>query len=194
MEITVDKRSKTCMRYDEEDIQEMYNLLSQIPDIKMLKKIPKTYSKGNAQTNYLGFKLNGQCYYIRMSDHSRETESNAFFLGIEFSLWFKIWYIDASTGLYKPNDVTTIVQNIDAGIQKYKSDKGNEKLTSFVTEVLDNMPSYESETLYESDILGIAEEYMDKEHIKDDKYGTQLHAIYYSAFFIAYKWNRKQYE
>ena len=28
----------------------------------------------------------------------------------------------------------------------------------------------------------------------DDKYGTQLHAIYYSVFAIAYKWKKKQYE
>lgn len=28
----------------------------------------------------------------------------------------------------------------------------------------------------------------------DDEYGTQLHAIYYSVFAIAYKWKKKQYE
>lgn len=192
MEITTDKKGKAFLRYDEEDIQETYNLLSQIPGIKMLRGILQTCSKGNSQTNYLSFMLNGQCYHIRMSDHSRKTASNAIFLGIEYDLGFKEWHIDASTGRYKPSDVATIMQNIDAGIQRYKSDKENEKLTSFVTEVLDNMAPYDS--LYESDILDIAQEYMDKEHIKDDKYGTQLHAIYYSVFVIAYKWNRKQYE
>ena len=99
-------------------------------------------------------------------------------LGIEYDLGYDEWHIDASVGRYKPNDIVTIIQNINAGIQKYKSDKENEKLKKFVAETLDNMEDYESETLYDVDILHIAKNYMNKKRIQDDKYGTQFQAIY----------------
>ena len=185
MEITIDKKGKTLLRYDEEDIQETYDLLSRIPNVKSLKR--RTSSKENTQTDYLNFKLNGQYYKIRMSDHSRKTDNNSIIIGIEYDLSYDEWHIDASIGRYKPNDVATIVQNIDAGIRKYKSGKENEKLTSFVTEELDNMEDYESETLYDVDILHIAKNYMNKKRIQDDKYGTQFQAIYYSVFAITKK-------
>lgn len=185
MEITIDKRGKTLLHYDEADVQETQNLLSQLPNIRGLKR--RTSSKANTQTNYLNFKLNGQYYKIRMSDHSRKSESNAILLGIEYDFGYDEWHIDASVGRYKPNDIVTIIQNINAGIQKYKSDRENEKLKKFVAETLDNMEDYESETLYDVDILHIAKNYMNKKRIQDDKYGTQFQAIYYSVFAITKK-------
>lgn len=184
MEIIIDKRGKSLLKYSEEDIVQTKELLSEIPDIGKIRR--STSSIENTTSDYLNFKLHGRPYKIRMSDHIPKSYFNEVITGIKDTNR-GIWIIDTGIGRYKPEDVVKIVKNLDAGLQHYKSNDEKKKLRNFINEKLKEYEENDDNLCSDDEVLQFAKDYMNEHQVKDDKYGTQSYVLKF-LFHIILGW------
>lgn len=171
--ITANKKGKSLLLYDQEDIERTKDLLSNITDIQQLEYEELNHDKDGTTSKYLNFKLHSVKYKIRMSDYPYKTLNKTVLKGYRFVR--NNWVIEASIYRYTPTDILDIIKNIDNSTIPFKSISYKDGLNKFVIQELNDEYNRNME---DADLIKyLARTYIKTRNILDDKYTTKYSVL-----------------
>lgn len=173
MQITIDKKGKSLLRYSQEDIDNTKNLLSNIHNIQNLEFSSSRRNEEGTVTNYFNFKLGKLKFKVRISDHTKKSAPNEILSGCYFD--FGNWIIDVGVGRYKPSEIVDIINHIQIDTDTYTSKDKSKSIDIYIEEHL--FENYNDEWTAEDVSETFARGFLSEKKIQDNKYFTNYNVL-----------------
>lgn len=169
-EITIDRKGKFMLAYTDDMKTDLLNKVSSLSGVTNARWA----NSNTTESNYFKCKKDGLSFKVRISQHSIPSEKNEILSNLYYNNNGHFWFIDASLGKFKPNDITMIIENVIKANRNYNTD-------DFLNRLVDFAKSNSFSPTDEEDCLNmahtLAEKYINKCKLKDDKYGSTFQVL-----------------